>query len=79
MSTSESAENATSEPEQPVHTDSAEGPLPLRGLLRDYFKDREDIAAFLTEERSGWDERDRLLEAGRQAIWERFRQRHEES
>ena len=35
----------------------AEQPTPaLRGLLADYFTDREDIQRFIDEERSGWEE-----------------------
>ena len=35
---------------------------PLRGLLRDYFKDREDIQRFIEEERQGWAEREERLD-----------------
>lgn len=33
----------------------------LKGLLRDFFKDREDIQQFIEEERRGWEEREKKL------------------
>lgn len=36
-------------------------PPQLKGLLRDYFTDREDIQRFIEEERRGWEERERRL------------------
>jgi hypothetical protein len=44
----------------------------LRGLLSEYFKDREDVERFIEEERQGWEERDKLLEEDRKLLWERF-------
>jgi bifunctional DNA-binding transcriptional regulator/antitoxin component of YhaV-PrlF toxin-antitoxin module len=35
---------------------------PARGLLRDYFRDWEDINRFVQEERQGWDDREKLLD-----------------
>jgi AbrB family looped-hinge helix DNA binding protein len=34
---------------------------PLKGLLRDYFTDWDDINRFIQEERSGWEERLKCL------------------
>lgn len=34
---------------------------PLKGLLSDYFADREEIERFLEDERRGWEEREREL------------------
>jgi hypothetical protein len=59
---------------EPVHATTGDAHPPARGLLSEYFSDWEDINAFVAEERSGWEERDQLLEEGRQAIWQRFRQ-----
>jgi hypothetical protein len=44
-----------------------EDALPLRGLLRDYFRDGEEINQFIAEERQGWERRERLLDE----LWER--------
>ncbi len=43
---------------RPAH---AEPVPPLKGLLSDYFTDREDIQRFIEEERRGWAERDEKL------------------
>lgn len=32
----------------------------LKGLLADYFTDRDDIQRFVDEERAGWEEREKL-------------------
>jgi hypothetical protein len=59
---------------EPVRSTLPEGQSSLRGLLSEYFSDRDDVEAFITEERNGWEERDQLLEEDRRAISERFRQ-----
>jgi bifunctional DNA-binding transcriptional regulator/antitoxin component of YhaV-PrlF toxin-antitoxin module len=35
---------------------------PARGLLRDYFRDWEDINRFVQEERQGWQDREAVLD-----------------
>jgi bifunctional DNA-binding transcriptional regulator/antitoxin component of YhaV-PrlF toxin-antitoxin module len=41
---------------RPAH---AEPVPPLKGLLRDYFTDWDDINRFVQEERQGWEEREK--------------------
>jgi len=50
----------------------AESRPDARGLLRGYFTDWDDINRFIAEERSGWEDRDSLVEEDRDLLWKRF-------
>ncbi len=49
-------------PEEGAAPVAGEEGLPLAGLLKGYFADREDVQRFLDDERRGWEERLQTLE-----------------
>lgn len=45
---------------RPAGEESGQDIRPARGILRDHFRDWEDILRFIEEERAGWDKQDNV-------------------